>query len=137
MTAATFLPNRLTGEAYQGDPGERIWTNDRYTAITRELAGGWTWLSIRRNDRAAGRDWRHFQRIKNDICGPEREALELYPAESRLVDTSNQYHLWVLPAGERLPFGYQEREVMDADDPELARIGARQRPLPKAAAWQS
>jgi hypothetical protein len=39
-------------------------------------------------------DWRDLQRIKNELVGPECEAVELYPAESRLVDTANQYHLW-------------------------------------------
>lgn len=38
-------------------------------------------LSIRRMDRQGARDWRHFQAIKNQIVGPECEAIELYPAE--------------------------------------------------------
>src|SRR4051794_36621188 len=46
-------------------------------------------LNIRRRDGLPIlRDWRHFQNIKNDILGKECEAIELYPAESRLVDTS-------------------------------------------------
>jgi hypothetical protein len=51
-------------------------------------------LSIKNNDRSARRDWRDFQRIKNEIVGPEREMVELYPRESGKVDLSNQYHLW-------------------------------------------
>jgi hypothetical protein len=35
-------------------------------------------------------DWRDLQRIKNQLVGPECEAVELYPAESRKVDTANQ-----------------------------------------------
>jgi hypothetical protein len=54
-------------------------------------------LTFKRNDRAAVRDWRHFQAIKNEVAGPEREAIELYPPESMLVDAANEYHLWVLP----------------------------------------
>jgi hypothetical protein len=38
-------------------------------------------------------NWRHLQQIKNDICGEESEALELYPAMSRIVDTVNQGRL--------------------------------------------
>ena len=53
-------------------------------------------LSIRRQDREAIHDWRHFQQIKNEICGTEREGLELYPAESRVLDAANQYHLYVI-----------------------------------------
>lgn len=83
------------------------WANDLYTVIVHEMEGGITHLSIRRNDRAAARDWRHFQQIKNQLCGAEREGLELYPAESRVVDTVNQFHLWVLPAGQTVPLGFQ------------------------------
>lgn len=70
-----------------------------------------TWLSIKRIDREAFHDWRELQSIKNAICGPEHEAVELYPAESRLVDSANQYHLWVLPAGRAWPFGFLDRFV--------------------------
>lgn len=74
---------------------------------------GTIWLSIVRTDRTATHDWRHLQRIKNELCGPEREAIEIYPAESRVVDTNNQYHLFVLPQGCTLPIGYVERDVSD------------------------
>ena len=73
----------------------------------------YTWLVIRRVDSEPVRDWRHLQRIKNELCGPECEAVEIYPAESRLVDTSNQYHLFVMEEGARIPFGYMERMVSD------------------------
>lgn len=82
--------------------------------------------SIRRVDRKAQRDWRHFQRIKNEIFGPEAEAIELYPAESRLVDEANQYHLYVITKG-RFPFGMEERSVSGPG--EAAAIGAKQRPF--------
>jgi hypothetical protein len=51
-------------------------------------------LSIRNNDRSPVRDWRDLQRIKNELVGPEVEMVELFPRESQLVDTSNQFHLW-------------------------------------------
>lgn len=46
------------------------------------------------------------------------EGIELYPAESRLVDTSNQYHLWVFK-GRRLATGFQFRAVADGKPPFL------------------
>lgn len=92
-----------------------FWMNDRYTAIVNELDHGMTWLSVRRNDRKPIRDWRDLQRVKNDITDPEREAFEMFPAESRLVDTVNQYHLWVLPEGQRLPVGWERRVVTDEE----------------------
>jgi hypothetical protein len=92
---------------------------------------GWPamlWLSIKRIDRRPIHDWRHLQRIKNAIVGPEHEAVELYPAESRLVDEANQYHLWVLDEAEaRFPFGHMQRVV--AGPEAAAAVGARQRPF--------
>lgn len=71
-------------------------------------------LSIKRVDREAIHDWRVLQAIKNALVGEECEAIELYPAESRLIDTANQYHLWAFTDPEvRLPFGWQERSVVD------------------------
>jgi hypothetical protein len=101
---------------YEHNPGASMWKNDRYTAILYPPDGGngITWLSIRRNDRRAIHDWRDLQQLKNDIVGPEREAFELYPDEGRLVDSANQYHLWVLPAGKRLPVGWTQRIVTDS-----------------------
>lgn len=66
------------------------------------------------------------QQIKNMIVGEEHESFELYPAESRLVDTAIQYHLWVFtdPAV-RLPVGCRRREVLDSGA--AAAVGARQR----------
>ena len=78
-----------------------------------------TWISFRRNDRRAIQDWRHLQRIKNELTDPEREAVQIYPAESRLLDESNQIHLWVYPLGYRLPFGYAKRSVMTATETAL------------------
>src|ERR1700677_4906434 len=72
----------------------KIWKNDLYQVAARKLDHGVVHLNIRRVDGGPIlRDWRHFQQIKNDIIGEECEAIELYPAESRNVDTSNKYHL--------------------------------------------
>lgn len=106
------------------------WINDRYTcwvypARAYEGFPPVVHLSIKRNDKACVHDWRDIQRIKNDVCGPEREAVELYPAESRLMDTSNQYHLWVIPEGLRFPFGYIDRVVVN----DSGSRGAVQRPF--------
>ena len=82
--------------------------NNCYQVIVREVPdtplGPMLHLTIRNQDGSNRRDWREFQRIKNELVGPEAEAVELYPAESRLVDTANHYHLWVFPEY-RFPFG--------------------------------
>jgi len=85
-------------------------------------------LSFKRRDRQPFHDWRIGQRIKNEILGPETEAMELYPAESRLMDTSNQYHLWALPPGYTFPWGYLGRSVS-----EQSFRGSVQRPFPADA----
>lgn len=105
-----------------------VFHNDIYeVAVYRdELPGlpALVHLSIKRRDKAAIHDWRHFQQIKNELLGPEQEAVELYPAESRLVDAANQYHLWGFDDPMfRFPFGFAERLVSETPPP-----GGRQRP---------
>lgn len=103
----------------------RVFGNHRYTALLR-IDGPVFHISIRRNDRRHIFDWRDMQRIKNELMGPEHEAVQIFPAESRLADTANQYHLWGLtdPAF-RFPFGFSNRTVSEADIGD----GARQRPF--------
>jgi hypothetical protein len=70
--------------------------------------------SIKRIDGSIVRDWRHLQQIKNDIFGDECEAFEMFPAESRLTDTANQYHLYVFAnSAIRLPVGFTGRMVSE------------------------
>ena len=63
-------------------------------------------------DKTAIHDWRHFQEIKNELVSPDCEAIEIYPNEDRLVDTANQYHLFVFPKNYNLPFGWNTRSVV-------------------------
>lgn len=73
-----------------------------------------TYLSIKRRDREPISDWRAMQKIKNAIVGDEWEAVEIYPAESRLVDTANQYHLFCWEAVFPI-YLFNERAVWSAD----------------------
>jgi hypothetical protein len=127
MKAKRILPpwTPFAPATYSSDPAEHakmmatadtheLFKNSRYTVNVRHLTGGWTHLSFKRNDRNLIHDWREVQRIKNEICGPEREGIELYPAESRLVDTATQWHIWVAPEGVKIPIGFDEgRTVLD------------------------
>jgi hypothetical protein len=71
-------------------------------------------LDICRRDGGTCKNWHHFQQIKNELIGTEHEAFELFPAESRLVDAGNQYHLWVhATPGYRFPVGSSMRWVLD------------------------
>lgn len=70
-------------------------------------------LAIRRHDGKPCKEWLHFQQIKNEIVGTENEAMELFPAESRLVDSTEQYHLWVhTDPNFRFPMGFGRRYVL-------------------------
>jgi hypothetical protein len=69
-------------------------------------------LSFRREDRKPIFDWRDIQVMKNELLGPEAEMVQLFPAESRLVDTSNQYYAFHYP-GKTWPFGFEGRAVTE------------------------
>jgi hypothetical protein len=95
----------------------KMYLNDLYRVQVRDVAP-FVQLDITRRDGNICSNWRHFQQIKNELVGPECEGVELFPAESRLVDTANQYHLWVMPnARYRFPFGYGNRLVLDTPVP--------------------
>ena len=103
------------------------WINNIYQ-VAKRPAGDFVQLNIRRRDgKPIFRDWRHFQMIKNQLVGEECEGIELYPAESRKVDTGNKFHIWCIPDPTwRFPVDWTERNVMDHDSP---KPGFRQRPM--------
>jgi len=102
-----------------------IWENDIYQVTVRRWSkdpvfgtnGGMIQIGINAHAGTARHDWREFQGIKNQIAGPECEAFELYPAESRLLDPSNYYTLWCFPGLKQIKVGVnQGRRVLDADE---------------------
>ena len=101
---------RMIDDIVNGEQME-AYANDTYQCFLRILPNGLRHLSIKRNDRKPIRNWQHLQQIKNDICGEESEGAELFPAMSRIADAANQYHIWVLPEGEKFPFGFKDRVV--------------------------
>lgn len=144
----------FAAQVLQQSTNGEVWLNDTYQVTIYHDDSPWgpvVHLSIRRLDREVIRDWRELQEIKNQLVGRENEGVEIFPAESRLVDTANQYHLFVLD-GRRLPwigntplgairnllvladtdrhfpFGFQERLVSGEQPlPELPRIKQRPR----------
>lgn len=116
---------------------DEVWANNLYTAsvyyLGEEGRRGPLEISYHRHDREAIHDWRHGQWIKNDIAGPEREGLELYPRESRLMDAANEYHIFVLYEGVDIPFGSQKRAVREPGWAVVPTGKARQR---EGATWR-
>ena len=96
----------------QASAPAQTWENDLYL-VHVFFERPFVHLDISRKDGQPSHNWRHFQQIKNQLVGPEYEAIELYPAERRLVDTANQYHLWVhADANYVFPLGFQHRWVL-------------------------
>lgn len=119
-----YASNKLLDRAI-GAPPDEVWLSDRYQVIVRfvdaedpDAVGrhGLVHLSVHAMDRSPVRSWRHMQQIKNEVMGAERVAVEIFPPESELVDTSNEYHLWVMPAKTQLPFGFKDRFVSTHED---------------------
>lgn len=124
---------KVTAEMMEAELARGVlWKNNIYTVAVYDngpdsKGGRFLHLSIKRNDRETVHDWRHLQRIKTEIAGPDAEGVELYPAESRVVDMANQYHLWVFTKA-KLEFGFGtdgKAQKMTAE--ESAVLGSKQR----------
>lgn len=113
-------------ESYRSVSKQETYSNDLYLVqINRDanhgfgpsLEDGMFELTIRRLDREPMHDWRHVQEIKNQIVGDECEMVELFPAESRLRDSANQYWFYGFNNDKvRFPFGMFGRVVNDGAD---------------------
>jgi hypothetical protein len=130
------VPVEVANAALADLDRDEIWLNSRYQVNIRRRADvdgqveGWPemiHLSIKRRDKAplGPEHYRDFMLIRDELVGPEHEAVELYPRRSREVDVANQYHLWVL-ADDRIsfPFGFHNRRKVS----DTAGLNARQTP---------
>ena len=80
-------------------PMGRCWTNGRYAVQVEEMGciapfGRVKHLAIKINQGPHDRDWQEFMRIKDQLAGPEWNAIEFYPRRSAIVDQADMYHLW-------------------------------------------
>jgi hypothetical protein len=132
---AGLIENEITRASDNYDPPDKIMKNNLYQVSVFEAdlfvdKGEWPemWhLSIKRLDRNAFHDWRDMQRIKNEIIGADNEGVELFPMERRLVDSANQYHMFVIKDSKvPFPFGFKNRLVDDGE-----ACGTKQRPWRK------
>lgn len=112
-------------------PPNAMFVNDTYEVMVYSEPERPLHLSIKRYDRAAIRNWRHFQQIKNEIAGEFSEGVELFPSEARIADNANQFHLWVFPEGEEIPIGWEQGcVVIDPEDVEAYNAMGRGRQEP-------
>lgn len=98
------LLKKGTGWFYEFD---KAYSNGKYAVMTRNIQTEWGQVlhACIRNVASTDIPWREKQRIKNELFGKERIAVEVFPKESELVDAAMMYHLWILPQGMALPFG--------------------------------
>lgn len=94
--------------------GETYWRNSFYTVFRKELEPdvglkGSVLLRVRHNQDKPIREWKHLQRIKNEIMGGEREAVEVFPPASMVTSMDNEHHLFVTPVGVSSIYVYEEK----------------------------
>jgi hypothetical protein len=127
-------------------PSDEVWMNDLYQAALRYMVKedgtvppngeGLIHISVHRHDRHPVADWRHMQQIKNELTADDRWAMEIYPPEAQLVDSSNEYHLWVLPVGADIPFAYSEGLVTNDEQVERYNAGRDEKYKGRQRPWQ-
>jgi hypothetical protein len=54
--------------------------------------------------------WAEKYKIKNELFGENRIAIEVFPKADRLVDACDVYHLWVFDKNFELPFGIHPKQ---------------------------
>lgn len=101
--------NRYTGWLGEMD---QSFVNKNYAVLVRTIETeeyGPVMHAAIRNLPGTDIPWAEKQRIKNELFGEEREAIEFFPKASELVDEANMYHIWVFPEGVQLAFGLKEK----------------------------
>lgn len=104
---------------HSSKPPEKVYLNSSFIVQVYDCPTSWGQtkrVMIRWNDARPEIGWAMLQRIKNDIFGPERVALEVFPAESNKQDVANMYWLWLLPEGFDCPIEWKRKESQTKDD---------------------
>lgn len=114
--------------------------NSRYQVLVNyEDPPGWppmVHLRIKAHDKRCVRDWRVMQRVKNEICGTDAEGVELYPAEGRLVDEVNEFHIYVLHPAASFPFGRKSRATAAPEQAAEAPLGSDGKSEPRQRSFE-
>lgn len=118
------LPRGQTVENVQGaeEPGRPGFKWDRATQIgdmsvfERSLPDGGTHFAVATPPGVERPTFQAMQDIKNQLAGEDRQAVEIYPVQAKLVDDGPESatHLFVLPQGQELPYSLPARQDMPA-----------------------
>lgn len=79
--------------------------NKVFSVLDRTLEGGVRHLAVSSLS-GIRPSWREMQRIKDELAGCDRTAIEVYPPATEIVDEADMFHIWVLTAP--LPFGLRQ-----------------------------
>lgn len=85
-----------------------IWANSRFEAhcfACPSAVGGFTHVVVARHGLLESVTAPELLRIKNDLFGVEATAVEVFPAGITELSERTR-HLWILPEGYELPFGF-------------------------------
>jgi hypothetical protein len=108
------IDNRDRGSGGWASEARRAAENGVFVVMVREIETEWgpiTHAWVRTSSEATDLRWSEKQRIKDEIFGRERTAIEVFPPRSELTDAANLYHLWVFPAGYQLPVTLADRKA--------------------------
>lgn len=90
-----------------------VWRSQEFFVQAYHVPGGVIRLSINRThvDPATMRwldriTWDDLQSLKEQAGYGDHEAVEVYPPGGAVVNVANVRHLWVFPAGIRMPFSW-------------------------------
>jgi hypothetical protein len=98
-------------ETYRSDDGRYVVT--KFVGYTKDHAHRkMAWLIITPQGDTPLHDWRDMQAIKNQLCGADKWAVEIYPSEADHIDANNNFHLWVWLEDYQPPFGFKQGRVI-------------------------
>lgn len=120
-----FMKDRLgmyQSGAWHGEM-DRCWVdNDANLCVTSRLVrtkfGNVEHVAITRGNGSADGEgevsWSEKMRVKNELFGENRFAIEVFPKQKNLIDVMDVYHLWVFDKKLEMPFGIAPKEYKPA-----------------------
>lgn len=95
---------------------ERAWRNSDIVVLEYRMRIWWGWrrikirhLAIKTRQDVALYKFYSLMDIKNQICGEECAAVQVYPKQSEIMDAANLSHLFVFPEKFKLPLTLQRK----------------------------
>lgn len=72
------------------------WCNNLFAVQLYKVLGCWDRVMIRKHD-SSRVVWAEMQRIKNELFGEDRIAVEVLPRQKDVVDSANMYWFFLIP----------------------------------------